>query len=365
MLLKQCVMVAMAAVVTALGTGSVRVVAQGPQPNPFGPPDKHFFQLPDGRVIGSTVALGMDPDGTSLWVYQRCGVYRITSDGEPAAAEILQRRDSRRECEGSDEDPIMLFDATGQMVKSFGGGMIMHPHGMHVDPQGYIFVTDGDQAQFDTNKGNQVFKFSPDGELLLTLGRPGGSDGLSGSDFHMPSSVITNDAGEIFVGDGHGRRGANARIVKFTKDGEFIKAWGRKGAGAGKLSNPHDLAFDSQGRLFVADRDNDRVVVYDQDGNVLVQSWKQFGTPAGVFIHKQTDTLYVADSLSGEDPERNPGWTGGKGIYIGSAKTGVVTGYVPDPDPEGSQEGTALDPTGRIMYGAQSDKATVNRYVRR
>ena len=296
-----------------------------------------FFKLPEGRTIGSTVGLFLDPDGTSIWVFERCG---------------------QNVCVGSDLAPILKFDASGRLEKSFGAGMFVRPHGIHIDVEGNVWVTDHEGPDgIDprrNGKGHQVFKFSPDGELLMTLGQAGiAGDGPDA--FNQPSAVFVAPNGDIFVGDGHG--GESARIVKFSSSGEFIRAWGKKGTGSGEFETPHALAMDSSGRLFVGDRGNSRVQIFDQDGNFL-EEWTQFGRPSGIYIDKN-DILYVADSSS--DDERTTGWK--EGIRIGSVKDGKVTTFIDDPDPDGSQEGVVVDAHG-IIYGSLSGGMALRRYVK-
>ena len=296
-----------------------------------------FFKLPEGRTIGSTVGLFLDPDGSSIWVFERCG---------------------QNVCVGSDLAPILKFDASGRLEKSFGAGMFVRPHGIHIDVEGNVWVTDHEGPDgIDprrNGKGHQVFKFSPDGELLMTLGQAGiAGDGPDA--FNQPSAVFVAPNGDIFVGDGHG--GESARIVKFSSSGEFIRAWGKKGTGSGEFETPHALAMDSSGRLFVGDRGNSRVQIFDQDGNFL-EEWTQFGRPSGIYIDKN-DILYVADSSS--DDERTTGWK--EGIRIGSVKDGKVTTFIDDPDPDGSQEGVVMDAHG-IIYGSLSGGMALRRYVK-
>ena len=144
--------------------------------------------------------------------------------------------------------------------------------------------------------------------------------------------------------------------MKFSKDGKFIKAWGKKGTGPGDFETPHALAMDSRGRLFVGDRGNNRIQIFDQDGKFL-EEWKQFGRPSGVFIDRN-DILYVADHTS--DQKTNPGFR--KGITIGSARDGKVTTFILDPNPEGSQEGVAADAKGNI-YGSLTGGMALKKYV--
>ena len=259
-------------------------------------------------------------------------------------------------CADSGVAPILKFDPAGKLVTSFGKGMFVRPHGLHVDHEGNIWATD--------DKGHQVFKLSPDGKVLLALGRAGVA-GDGPDTFNSPSDVLVAPTGEIFIADGHGGN-TNARVVKFSADGKFIKAWGRKGAGPGEFNVPHRLALDSNGRLFVADRSNNRIQIFDQEGKFLAE-WKQFGRPSGIFIDRN-DRFYVADSES--NMTQNPGFR--RGIRIGSAKDGKVTGFIPDPEPakEGSgpgtgsaAEGVAADADGNV-YGAEVDARKLMRYVK-
>ena len=306
--------------------------------NPYQPVENHF-KLPEGRKIGSTAGITVDRDGSSVWVFDRCG---------------------DQYCVGSTLAPVMKFDASGKLLQSFGAGMFVRPHGIHVDRDGNVWVTDGEgpdgtDARRD-GKGHQVFKFSKDGKLLMTLGKAGVA-GAGPDTFNMPSAVLVAPNGNIFVGDGHGGT-SNARVLKFSKDGKFIKAWGKKGTATGDFETPHNLAMDSRGRLFVADRGNNRIEIFDQEGGFL-EEWKQFGRPSGIFIDAK-DTIYVADSQS--DPKTNPGFT--RGIRIGNARDGRLTAFIPDPDGDkGSQEGVVADARGNI-YGSLTGGMALRAYVR-
>src|SRR5947199_2879069 len=238
---------------------------------------ENWFKLPEGRKIGSTAGITVDRDGTSVWTFDRCG---------------------GQYCAGSNLAPIMKFDESEKLVKSFGAGMFVRPHGIRIDREGNVWVTDGEGPDGkDPNKngkGHQVFKFSPEGKVLMTLGKAGVA-GDGPDTFNLPSDVLVASNGDIFVADGHGGN-SNARIVKFSSDGKFIKTWGKKGTGPGEFDTPHALAMDSKGRLFVGDRSNNRIQIFDQDGKFL-QEWKQFGSPSGIFIDAK-GMIYVADSQS-------------------------------------------------------------------
>ena len=305
-------------------------------PNPYRTVE-NWAKLPAGRTWGQTPTVDVDRDG-HIWVLERCGA---------------------NTCIGSSVDPILEFDPSGNLIKSFGAGMFAFPHGIFLDRDGSVWVTDGDMKD---GKGNQVFKFSPDGKVLMTLGKAGVA-GVGPDTFNRPSDVAVAANGDIFVADGHGDE-SNARIVKFSKDGKFIKTWGKKGTAPGEFDAPHSLQFDSRGRLFVADRWNNRIQIFDQDGKLL-DVWKQFGHPTGIFIDK-LDNLYVADADS--DAMRNPGWK--RGIRIGSAKDGSVRAFIPDPEPDpdhvsnSAAEGVAADAMGNV-YGAEVANKRLMKYVKK
>jgi sugar lactone lactonase YvrE len=297
-----------------------------------------WARMPEGRAWGATSAVDVAPDGRSIWVGERCGA---------------------NTCAGSSLPAILQFDEAGRLRTSFGAGMFVFPHGIHVDRGGNVWITD---ARARDGKGHQVFKFSPDGKLLLTLGKAGVA-GEGPDVFNQPSDVVVAASGDVFVADGHDEN-SNARIVKFSKDGQFIKTWGKRGSAPGEFDTPHGLAFDSRGRLFVADRGNNRIQIFDQDGKFL-EEWKQFSRPSGVYIDKH-DVLYVADSES--NSKTNPGWK--RGIRIGSARDGKVTAFIPDPEPDpekvvtSGSEGVAADARGNV-YGAEVGPRALKKYVKK
>ena len=318
-------------------------------PNPYRSIE-NWGTLPAGRAWGSTSAVGIDPDGTSVWVGERCGESRPPSRIDPKASAFA--------CGESTLDPILKFDGSGKLIKSFGAGILLFPHGLYVDRDGNVWVTDGLGRG---GKGHQVFKFSPDGKVLLTLGKPN-QPGGGPDEFNAPSAVVTAPNGDIFVADGHGGQ-TNARIVKFDKDGKFIKTWGKKGSGPGELDIPHAIAMDSRGRLFVGDRQNNRIQIFDQDGNYIDQ-WHQFSRPSGIYIDKN-DNIYVADSESESVSKNHDGWK--RGIRIGRVSDGAVTAFIPDPVEKASStsaaEGVAADAQGNV-YGAEVGPKRLMKYIK-
>jgi sugar lactone lactonase YvrE len=302
---------------------------------------ENFAKLPEGRTWGSTSAVDIDSKG-NIWVADRCGV---------------------NTCAGRTEAPILEFDSSGKLLTSFGAGMFVFPHAIVVDKDGNLWVTDGQGIK---GKGHQIFKFSPNGRVLMTLGTAGVS-GDGPDTFNQPSAVAIAPNGDIFVADGHGGA-SNARIVKFSKDGRFLKTWGKKGTAAGEFDTPHALAIDSKGRLFVGDRANNRIQIFDQEGKFL-EEWKQFSRPSGLYIDKN-DIVYVSDSESREKLGygNHPGWK--RGIRVGSAKDGTVTAFIPNPDPDpessatSSAEGVAADSQGNI-YGAEVKEKDLKKYVKK
>jgi hypothetical protein len=192
-----------------------------------------------------------------------------------------------------------------------------------------------------------VIKFSPDGKVLMTLGKAGVS-GAEPDTFNGPCDVAIAPNGDIFVADGHGGD-TKPRVVKFSKDGKYIKEWGKKGSGSGEFDTLHSMAMDSKGRLLIADRGNSRIQIFDQDGRFIAE-WKQFGRPSCIYITRN-DTLYSVDSQS--DEKTNPGVK--RRIRIGSAKDGIVKIFIPDMSADPTialAEGVSADAKGDIVCAA-------------
>jgi DNA-binding beta-propeller fold protein YncE len=317
-------LVALAIMLTGVAYAAVDVSATNNLPDPYRPIE-NWAQLPAGVEWGQVIAVQPDAHG-NLWVFHR---------SDPA---------------------ILEFDASGKFLKSFGAGMFVQPHGLAIDREGNVWVTD---ASAKDGKGQQVFKFSPDGKILMTLGKAGVA-GAGPDTFNGPCDVAIAPNGDIFVADGHGGE-TNGRVVKFSKDGKYLKEWGKKGSGPGEFDTLHSIAMDSKGRIFIADRGNSRIQIFDQDGKFIDQ-WKQFGRPSGIFISKN-DTLYSVDSQS--DEKTNPGVK--RGIRIGSAKDGTVKLFIPDTsaDPKiAMAEGVSADAKGGIVYAAGVTSMALHKFVK-
>lgn len=311
-----------------------------PLPNPTSEVIQNWAQLPDGREWGSTAGIDIGPDG-HVWAYDRCGGIALAGG-----------------CDDNPErDPIYKFDRhTGEAITSFGAGLFVLPHGFHVDDEGNVWVTDS-QGNDTGTKGHQVIKFSPEGEVLLRLG-VAGQPGSGPGQLNEPCDVITAPNGDIFVADGHSGQssnppaGATGRILKFDRNGNFIKEWGEIGFRPGQFRTPHALEFDSRGRLYVADRGNNRIQIFDQNGKFL-KTFYQYSRVSGLFITAD-DTLYAIDSES--KSKSRPGWK--TGVRIGNATEDRVTGFIP-PHPSKTRwfegvagEGVAVDADGNV-YAAE------------
>jgi sugar lactone lactonase YvrE len=302
-------------------------------------------QVPSTLKLGAVPGIQIGPDG-NIYAFHRCGA------------------DS---CVGSTDPTILKFDRFGKLLASWGSGMFNFPHGIGIDREGFIWVADATglaaAQQTENRKGHQVFKFSPDGKLLMTLGKAG--VGGNGPDtFFAPTDVAVASNGDVFVTDGHSCIAANsahcsARVVKFSKDGKFLKAFGKTGTHAGEFSSPHCLAIDARDRVIVCDRGNARLQVFDLNGTLL-EVWHGWGRPTGIFVHN--DAMYVVDSLANVvqgkvDPSLVPMSTG---IYIGSAVDGSVRAFIPDEF--AGPEDVTVDAAGDLYVG-ESRPQTIRKFV--
>jgi DNA-binding beta-propeller fold protein YncE len=306
------------------------------------------------RPWGGSNGVAIDRDGKTVWATDRCS---------PGVAPG---------CLGSKANPIHHFDETGKEVRSFGGGMFVWPHGIHVDRDGNVWVTDARVASPDElktfpgedKKGSIVVKFSPEGRVLMTLGKPG-VRGNPPDALTDPTDAITDPVnGDIYVAESHTDvQDPNliGRITVLDRTGRFLRVIGKTGTGPVEFRTPHMIAFDSQGRLIVADRHNHRIQILTKDGK-YVGEYREFSRPSGLAVDSN-DTIYVADSES--TARVHPGWL--RGIRIGSLKDGKVTIFVPPHQtdtPDGAMgEGIAIDAAGNL-YTAEATVRGVTKYVK-
>ena len=238
----------------------------------------NWAQLPAGTKWGTMSAVDIDSAGT-VYALQR---------SEPAK--------------------VMAFDASGKLLRSWGEGLFVDAHGLRVDREDNVWVTD--------RGSHQVLKFSPDGKVLITIGRKGvAGDNTSTDALNGPSDLVFAPNGDLYVSDGES---TNARVVKYGKDGQFVKFWGTKGAGPGELNVPHSIAMDSRGRVYVANRSNKRIEIFNQDGKYLDQITNA-GTPYGLFMTTD-DVLYVVDGTEGKLPAED--------LTIVDTKNKSIVGHV-------------------------------------
>jgi DNA-binding beta-propeller fold protein YncE len=306
------------------------------------------------RPWGGSNGVAVDRDGKSVWATDRCS---------PGTAPG---------CLGTNANPVHHFDESGKEIASFGGSLFVWPHGIHVDRDGNVWVTDARAASADEltkfpgedKKGSVVVKFSSDGRVLMTLGKPG-VRGNPPDALTDPTDVVTDPGnGDVYVAESHTDvtdPNLVGRISVFDKNGRFLRIIGKSGTGPGEFRTPHALEFDSKGQLIVADRHNHRIQILTKAGR-FVAEYDDFGRTSGLAIDRN-DVIYTADS---ESTERvHPGWQ--RGIRIGSVKDGKVTMFIPPHmtpnSPDGAMgEGIAIDAAGNI-YTAEAQLRGVTKYV--
>src|SRR5580692_1268053 len=310
--------------------GAAAQTRQSPYPKPTELPNPYRLvagwpTLPrtmNGGRWGEVIRVHVGSDG-NIWVFHRC-----FNTVPPGHATCIGGGDSN--------PPILEFDPSGKLLKSFGVGLFAYPHGFTIDGNGNLWTSDVNDKAIVLGMsaknadgvvmGQEVLKLSPTGKLLMTLGKEGVA-GDGPDTFDRPTGVANAPNGDIFVSDGHAPNAHNnARIMKFTKDGQFIKSWGHMGPEPGNFNEPHDVFIGgSQERVYVADRKNKRIQVFDQDGN-FIAAWTQFGEPSSVFVGKD-DTIYAGVSFA--EPGAKKGEL--RGIMVGNAKDGSLKAFIPDP----------------------------------
>jgi DNA-binding beta-propeller fold protein YncE len=309
----------------------------------------------EGRPWGGSNGVAIDRDGRSVWATDRC------SPGTTPG------------CLGTKANPVHHFDESGKEIRSFGGGMFVWPHGIHADRDGNVWVTDArapspedlKKLPGEANKGSVVVKFSPEGKVLMTLGKPG-VRGNPPEALTDPTDIVTDPRnGDVYVAESHtdvADPNLVARISVFDRNGKFLRTIGKTGSGPGEFRTPHALEFDSQGRLVVADRHNHRIQILTHEGK-FISEYHEFGRTSGLALDK-SDVIYTADSESSE--RVHPGWQ--RGIRIGSLKDGKVTMFIPahmtPNSTDGAMgEGIAIDAVGNI-YTAEAQLRGVTKYVK-
>jgi len=389
---------------TAAAQSSPTMPATNDAPNPYKTVEG-WAKMPEGRTWGSTSAVDIDKDGVSIWVAERCGT---------------------NSCVGSALDPVLKFDKDGKLLKSFGSGMIQSPHAIKLDADGNVWVIDcsctggggggrggrggrgggadsvmaaaaaasaGAATPIRTvpppaTVGHQIYKFDQSGKLLMTLGKAGG--GRDAEYFTTPNAIAFAPNGDIYVAEGHSsvQGQSPARVIKFDKTGKWLATWGTVYDSTKKdepyaFNQPHTLAFDTKGRLFVGDRGYNRIKIFDQSGKLL-DTWYQFSRPSGVWIDK-SDNIYVGDSESGSVNPAHYEWK--RGIRVGKISDGKVTAFIPDAAPlcasrlpagapasfgstepgcatnTSSAEGIAVDKNG-VIYGAEVGQKALKRHAK-
>ncbi len=206
------------------------------------------------------IRFGEEPDTMPQgWKFGRVSAVATDSAGQ---VYVFQR--------GKKADPIVVFDAKGKYLRSWGRGMFGNPHALRVDKSGHVWVTD--------NGDHQVMKFTREGELLLTLGVKG-KPGEDDKTFNRPADLAFAPNGDFYVADGYG----NSRVVKFSKEGRYLLTWGKRGTAPGDFNLPHSVAVDSRGRVYVSDRENNRIQIFDANGKFLKQ-WNHLGATQNIFI---------------------------------------------------------------------------------
>ena len=236
-------------------------------------------------------------------------------------------------------DPILVFNPSGKFLRSFGKGIFKSAHGLRIDALDNLWTTD--------NADHLVIKMDHDGHVLMTLGQRG-VPGEDDKHFNKPTDVAVADNGDFFVSDGYG----NSRVVKFDKEGKYLLAWGKKGKGEGQFNLPHAVRIDSKGLLYVADRENNRIQVFDQQGKFQ----RQFSgfAPFGLFLTK-SDQIYIADGRANRILHLSP-----EGKELES-----LGNRGPEPGNFLLPHAIAVSPADGSVYVTEIDGKRIQKFVRK
>jgi len=273
--------------------------------------------LPEGTTIGASASVAFDPKG-HLWVLNR------------------------------GPQPLAEFDADGKFIRAFGEGLFMRTHGLRIDREGNIWVTDVG--------AHYVAKMSPDGKVLMTLGTKGEqgewNEAAGSRRLSEPNDVIVAANGDIFVAQGHtpGAKG-DPRVLKFDKTGKFLTSWGGKGKEPGKFDVAHGIAIDAKGLLWVTDRENQRIQIFDDKGT-FVREVKVAGLPCGLEIGK--DAIFMVNGFAGQVVRLD--LQGNVQAVVGKAGNGVGE--------FGEAHFIAVSPKGELWV-ADSVNRAVQKFVRK
>ena len=325
------------AVAVIIGAAALLIAAQPPSKAPDQGYVPEGWYPHEGGLLkyGVDIRFGEEPDTMpDGWKFGR--VSAVTTDAQ-GDVYVFHR--------GKKADAVVVFDKTGKYVRSWGRNFFGNPHGIRVDKDGNVWCVD--------NGNQQVYKFTRDGKLLLTLGTKG-EIGTDETHFNRPTDIAWDRATQdFFISDGYG----NSRVVKFDKDGKYLKDWGKPGTGPSEFDTVHAIATDSKGRVYVSDRENNRIQIFDAEGTFL-KEWTHLGATQGIDItdkdemfvmtHRNNVENIVYDTLAGRvmkidlEPGKilgameSPGhhmdvsdWTGE--IFIGSL-TGNAIRWYPSPE---------------------------------
>ncbi|MEX2261379.1 MAG: peptidyl-alpha-hydroxyglycine alpha-amidating lyase family protein [Bryobacteraceae bacterium] len=222
---------------------------------------KDWAQLPKGWNFGDCSGVAVDAED-NVWIFNR------------------------------GQHPVIQLDRNGNVLQAWGEGLIRSSHGIRVDPEGNIWAVDV--------AGHMVFKFSPAGKVQMVLGRTAGTD-ESKDAFNQPTGIAFTPGGEFYISDGY----VNSRVIKFNRDGEYLLHWGGKGTADGQFNLVHDVALDPKGRVYVADRTNERVQIFDSNGKFL-DKWTGIGAPWGITYVASESAVYMADGKNNRVVKLNP-----------------------------------------------------------